>query len=164
MILNSRQFQEDICFDSCKEATTCGAVFLKVTMTPKWCWRRNQTFPQSGTCYLVAEDVALSGSMAPDPEATSYRLCNDRQSRHQLYSGVLQRRLFFIQAYSRGTHCFNNFIQAYSRGGLWCNKHQQLEPLTGSLHPRLQQYEQQQRKPRRIIFKLQIHGKASPSK
>ena len=35
----------------------------------------NQPFHQSGTCYLVAEDVALSGSMAPDPEATSYRLC-----------------------------------------------------------------------------------------
>ena len=33
MILNSRQFQEDICFDSCKEATTCGAVFLKVAIT-----------------------------------------------------------------------------------------------------------------------------------
>ena len=33
MILNSRQFQEDFCFDSCKEATTCGAVFLKVATT-----------------------------------------------------------------------------------------------------------------------------------
>merc|ERR1712012_552000 len=54
--VENRQFQEDFCFDSCKEATTCGAVFLK-----------------SGTCYLVAEDVALSGSMAPDPEAISYR-------------------------------------------------------------------------------------------
>ena len=31
--------------------------------------KSNQTFNhQSGTCYLVAEDVALSGSMAPDPE------------------------------------------------------------------------------------------------
>ena len=33
MILNSRQSQEDFCFDSCKEATTCGAVFLKVAIT-----------------------------------------------------------------------------------------------------------------------------------
>ena len=164
MILYSRQFQEDFCFDSCKEATTCGAVFLKVATTlydvgdvtkpstslaPVILWQR--MLPSQAPWLQILKRPATGCAMMGKADIN-------------FIQAYCKGGLFFIQAYSRGTHCFNNFIQANSRGGLWCNKHQQLEPFTGSLHPRLQQYEQQQRKPRSLIFKLQIHGKASPSK
>ena len=36
-------------------------------------WVLNHGLLQSGSCHLVSEDVASTGSLDPDPDATSYR-------------------------------------------------------------------------------------------
>ena len=98
MILNSRQFQEDFCFDSCKEATTCGAVFLKVAMTPKWCWRVTKPSPSLAPVILWQR---MLPSQAP-------------------WLQILKRLATGCAMMGKADI---NFIQAYWKGGFSLSRH-----------------------------------------
>ena len=114
----------------------------------------------------MAENVALTGSLEPDPGATSYRSIHT----YIQYTLIDILILFVNDNAVRNiiVHTYIHMIkimltyQARGREGLPCHQREQLESLTGAQQPHRKQRkckQQQQQRGRNTNIQLSIFGK-----